>query len=170
LQPSYELTHHPVDLRSHGLNPHGQPLYRVIWADTRKSKVIHRGKVHILPRYFHGDENNAAGHWVLEKWAPAEIIIGMTHEQYDAFLASTKDPAAEEYPSTGDYELSYVFEGNVDEVFLQKQLSMHEFRHRKMNLTDRKLEMEAAEDKKEKVADEKFDELYEVAREETLCQ
>jgi hypothetical protein len=177
MQPSFEIRFHPVDLSRHGLNPYGQPIYRVIWADTRKSKVMCRGKRYILPRYRHGEEANASGHFVLERWAPPEVIVGMTREQYEAFLSGFPNAALEEYPERGDFELSRIFNetsgpfaAHIDEVALHKQLEFHEWRFKATTTQDRKLELEAAEEASEAVQDEKFDTLYEEGREQTLCQ
>jgi hypothetical protein len=176
MQPLFELTLHPVDLSRHGLNPYGDPLYRVVWADTRKTKVICRGKVHILPRYTHGAEAEAQGHYVLEKWAPPEVIVGMDRQQYEEFLAGVKNAAAEEYPERGEYELSRIFNEdsgpfskNIDEVALHKQLEFHEWKAKHTSSAERLLEVEAAEDAKEAVQDNEFDALFEVAREESQC-
>lgn len=169
MQPAYEITFHPVDLTVHGTNPYGQPVYRVVWADSRKSKVMCRGKIHFLPRYHHGDEANAAGHWVLEKWAPAETILKLTRDQYEGLIAAIPGAAAEEYSEHGDYELSYVFADMVDEVFLHKQLAMHEFRIKHRTDGQVKTEVEEAEDQKEKQQEATIDALFDAAREDTLC-
>lgn len=176
MQPSFELTFHPVDLSRHGLNPYGDPLYRVIWADTRKTKAICRGKVHILPRYSHGEESDASGHWVLEKWGPPEVIVGMMKEQYEALLLTFPNAAAEEYPDRGDYELSRIFNEEsgpfckrIDETALHKQLYFHEWKAQHTTSAERLQEAEAAEDAKEAEKDKTFDALFDQAREESQC-
>jgi hypothetical protein len=165
MQPDYEITFNPIDLRIHGINPHGKPVYRVVWADSRRSKVIHKGKIVELPRYYHGDESSAAGKWVLEKWVHPDVLLGMTREQYAGLIASVPNAAAEEYPEHGDYELSYVFVGNVDADLLHKQLFMHEHNFLAKSDADRAMAIEAAEDEKDKLADEKFDDVFEEAKE-----
>ena len=175
MQPSYEITFHPVDLSRHGLNPYGRHLYRVVWADSRKSKVICNGKMRILSRYAHDD--GALGHYVLERWAPPKVIVGMTREQYEVFLSTFLNAAAEEYPERGDYELARVFNEesgpfsrHIDEIALHAQLDFHDWRFRNTTVEDRKLEAIAAEDAKEAVKDQKFDALFDEGREETQCQ
>ena len=177
MQPSFEITHHPIDLSRHGLNTYGQSVYRVVWADSRKSKVICRGKMHILPRYAHGDEASCKGHWVLEKWAPASVIIGMTRQQYEAMVSTIDGAAAEEYPDQGDWELSRVFNEDsgpfsrhIDESALHAQLEFHEHRNKGLTLNDRKVEAEEAEDKKQADADKAFDAMFEQVHEEVSCQ
>lgn len=176
MQPSYELTLHPIDLKRHGINPYGEPIFRVVWADTRKSKVICKGKVHILPRYQHGEEANAKGHWVLEKWGPPEVIVAMTREKYNEFIAGFPDAAAEDYPEKGEYELSRIFNEesgpfnkSIDEIALHRQLDFHEWKAKHTTAAEREIEAVAAEDAKEVVADKQFDALFDVAREESQC-
>ena len=175
MQPKYEITFHPVNLSRHGLNPHGQPLYRVVFADSRQSKVICKGKMHVLPRYAH--DEGAKGHYILERWAPPEVIVGMTREQYEVFLSTFPNAAAEEYPERGDYELARVFNEDsgpfsrhIDEIALHAQLDFHDWRFRNTTVEDRKLEAIAAEDAKEAEKDQKFDALFSEGREESLCQ
>ena len=175
MQPSYELKLHPVDLSRHGTNPYGESLYRVVWADSRKSKVICNGKTHILGRYMH--DEGAKGRWVLEKWAPAEVIVGMTRVQYEVFLSQFPNAAAEEYPERGDYELSRIFNeesgpfaAHLDEVALHRQLEFHDWRFRHTTMEDRKQSAVALEDAKEAAINQRFDALYTEAREENLCQ
>ena len=166
MQASYEIKHHPVNLERHGLNIYGAPLYRVVWADSRISKVICRGKRFEIPRYQH--EPEVKGHFVLEKWAPPEVIVGMTREQYEDMLATIPNAAAEEYPERGEYELSYVFRGEVDEVWLHRQLDFHEARFRNTTTAEKLEQFKAKEDKKENQEEEEFEQVYEQAREETL--
>ena len=176
MQPLFELKLHPIDLSRHGLNPYGDSVYRVVWADTRKSKVFCKGKFYTLPRYAHGSEAEAGGNWVLEKWQPPEVVVGMNREQYEAFLSRFPDAAAEAYPERGEYELSRIFNEesgpfarNVDEVALHKQLYFHEWKHEHMTDNDRAQEILAIEEAKEVVEDQKFDALFDEAREENQC-
>lgn len=167
-QPTYEITFHAVNLDRHGLNPYGQPVYRVVWADSRLTKVMHRGKVVTLPRYMHGDESAACGHWILEKWVQGEIVLGMTREQYREFLAQFPNAAAEEFPEKGDYELSLVFPNMVDEAALHLHLDRKEHIFRSMSNADRKLNVELQEDAKEQAEADAIDALYDKAREMTI--
>jgi hypothetical protein len=168
MQSSSEITFHPIDLTRHGKNPAGQAVYRVVWADSRKSKVIAHGKVHVLPRYLHGDESSATGKWVLEKWVSPEVLLGMTRDGWDNFVKQVPQAAMEDWPEHGDYELSYVFPAEIDEALVHRMLDAHEYRFRELTASERKVELEQAEELKEEITDAKFDALYDEAREDSL--
>jgi hypothetical protein len=170
-QPLFEITVHPVDLSRHGKTPSGLPVYRVVWADSRKSHVIRAGKRFTLPRYLPDNENpeaSATGRWIVEQWMPPEQFVGMTREQYEDFLATFPSAAAEEYPTEGDYELKWPLKGNVDEAALHALLEQDKFRRTTLTAADRKVEAEVIEQADEKAKIEKFDALYDEAREETM--
>ena len=168
MQSALEITFHPLDLTRHGKTPTGEALYRVVWADSRKTTVIANHKKHVLPRYLHGDEASAAGKWVMEKWVSPEVLLGMTREGWDEFVKHIPQAAQEEWPEHGDYELSYVFPAEVDDAMVHKMLDAHEYRLRKLTDQERKVELEAIEEEKEQIKEEKFDALYDEAREEAL--
>lgn len=110
MQSPLEITHHPLDLSEHGRTSSGLPLYRIVWADTRIDKVFSDGKIHQIPRY-----EGAEGKWIIEKWLSAYDLTKMTPLEYQELLDSQLFGDAQmEYPTDGDYELSYVFEGTVD--------------------------------------------------------
>jgi hypothetical protein len=130
MQHSASITHHPIDLIEHGRRPGGQALFRIVWADSRIDKVKSEGQIHELPRY-----EAAEGKWILEKWLSAYELTHMTPAQYAELLASQMFGSAEmPYPTDGDYELSYVFEGSVDPGKAHKIAAMVQFG--KVNLTD----------------------------------
>ena len=175
MQSALEITMHPVDLSRHGKTPSGLPVYRVVWADTRTTTCLVQGKRHVLPRYVSGDGVDASGHWILEKWAPPEITMGMTREVWSELIAGFQSqfgvpPAVEQWPETGEYELSYIFPGEVDENQVHRVLALHEHNLQAQSDFDRAKQLEAERDAKEKAKREAFDERYEAVREESLCQ
>jgi hypothetical protein len=123
MQSTLDITIHPLDLSEHGRGPKGQPLYRIVWADSRVDRVIANGRRYDLPRYEH-----AAGKWVLEKWRSGKDLTSMTPQQWQAFLEAQPFGSAQmEYPTEGDYELSYVFDGSVDPATAHKVAAMIEY-------------------------------------------
>lgn len=170
MQPSYEIKFHPVDLSHHGKTPKGLPLYRVVWGDTRKTKLIYQGKTREIPRYFPDADLNTGAHWILERWKSAEEFVGMSREQYEAMTMQFPWAPTEEFPSDGEYDFEYGFPGAVDEAMLHKALAIREFRRQHVSLEERKKEAVAADEAQEKRRDEKFTELYEQAREESFKQ
>lgn len=84
MQPLSELRLHPINLRTMGTTPSGAAVYRVVWADSRKS-VAYRGNNRLVTgRYQHGAEAALQGKWILEKWLPAAQYYGMDAEAWDA--------------------------------------------------------------------------------------
>jgi hypothetical protein len=171
MQPDFELRFHPLDLSRFGKTPKGKPMYRIVWADTRKSTCFYMGKRYTLPRYQHGDEASASGKWVMEKWVPAEKLLGMTAEQYGQMQSAMPHMAYEKYPVDGDYELSYVFHsGHVDEQRIVALLAAHEQRFANTTATERTQQVKDREEQKEVATGQKFDALYDEAREESFTQ
>jgi hypothetical protein len=170
LQPSYEITIHPVDLSQFGKTPKGLPLYRVVWGDTRKSKLMYKGQLKVIPRYFPDSELNTGAHWILERWKSPEEFYGMSREQYSAMQAQFPFAPTEEWSADGDYDFEYGFEAEVDEAMLHKALAIREYRRQHVSLEERKAEAVAAEEKQEKRQEQEFTELYEEAREESFIQ
>lgn len=166
MQPSYEIKFHPVDLSQHGKTPTGLPLYRVVWGDTRKTKLIYQGKIRVIPRYLDGEMTK--GKWVLERLKGPEEFYGMSREQYLAMQSNFPGAPTEEWSSDGDYEFEYAFDGEVDEMMLNKALAIAEFRRQNVSLAEKTLEAVAADEAQEKRQDEQFTELYERAREESF--
>lgn len=123
MQSTLDITVHPLDLSEHGRGPKGQPLYRIVWADSRVDRVVAEGRRYDLPRYEH-----VTGKWILEKWRSGADLTQMTPELWQAFLdAQPYGSAQMEYPTDGDYELSYTFEGSVDPATAHKIAAMIEF-------------------------------------------
>lgn len=130
MQPNSDVTFHPLDLSEHGRTPTGAAMYRIVWADSRIDKVKFEGHFHEIPRY-----EAAEGKWVMEKWLSAYDLTKMTPLQYQELLTSQVFGSAEmPYPTDGDYELSYMFEGNVDPTKAHQIASMINFD--RANFTD----------------------------------
>lgn len=130
MQNPAEITFHPLDLSDHGKSSAGLPLYRIVWADSRVDKVLSEGTIYQIPRY-----EAAEGKWVLEKYLTAQRLTGMTPLEYQELLDSQLFGTAQmEYPTDGDYELSYVFQGSVDPATARLIPSIIEFDQK--NFTD----------------------------------
>lgn len=166
MQPSYEIKLHPVDLSLHGKTPAGLLLYRVVWADTRKTKLFCKGQLRVIPRYLDGEMTG--GKWVLERLKGPEEFYGMTRERYEAMQAQFPWAPSEEWSADGDYEFEYAFPAEVDEAMLHKALAISEFRRNNVSLAEKMTEAVAADELQEKRQDEAFDNAYEVAREESF--
>jgi hypothetical protein len=166
VQPNYEIKFHPADLSQFGKSPEGLPLYRVVWADTRKTKLIYKGQMRTIPRYLDGEITG--GKWILERLKNPKEFYGMSREQYDEMARQFPWAPSEEWSSNGEYDFEYAFDGEVDEVMLHKALAITEFRRTNLSLADKTAEAVAADELQEKRQDENFTNLYEEAREESL--
>ena len=141
MQSPLDMILHPLDLREHGTTPGGLSLYRIVWADSRTTKLSHEGKVYEFKRY--EEQPRAMDHWILEKWLPAEKYIGMTREQFESMLAGMYGAPTEPYPVDGEYELVHIFEGSVDPAKVHALISHMEWRLANVSLADRKKEVVA---------------------------
>ena len=142
--PVTSLRHYPVPMARFGQNPHGENLYRIVLASSRRHLV--GGAWHKTCPDCEGSggigeargrckrcdgigrlQNEQAYHWVpkyrslknawiLEKWRSAFEVHRMTKEQWDLTMV---DPVSGwlllgPYPSRGEYELAWVFDKGVD--------------------------------------------------------
>jgi hypothetical protein len=139
MQSPLDMILHPLELREHGTTPGGLSLYRIVWADSRISKLGYEGKLHTFPRY--EDQLLTHGKWILEKWLPAEKYVGMTRDAFETFLAAQPGAPTEEYPTDGEYELVHIFAGLVDSAKVRQLIDHMEFRLRNVSLKDRKQEV-----------------------------
>lgn len=185
MQPSFEIIFHPVDLSAHGKNPKGLPIYRLVWADSRKTKLLYKGKIHIIPRYpildpeladswpLSEDERNKCkknmrAHWILERWMSPEEFVGMSREKYAEMVIQF--PHMEEFPSEGEYDFECWFPSEVDDVLVSRAIELRENRRKNVSSSEKRAEEAAAEELKEKQQDEIFEQKYEQAREESLTK
>lgn len=130
MQSPLEITSHPLDMSVFGRSPGGLPLYRVVWADSRVTKLLYEGRVHEMP--FYGPDTVTAGHWILERWLSPEKYIGMTREQFEQFVVSQRLPdgslpPTEEWPSLGEYELAHVFTDHVSMEEVREAIAKTEY-------------------------------------------
>jgi hypothetical protein len=187
VQPSYEIKLHPVDLSVYGKTPAGAPIYRVVWAETRKTKLLYKGKIRIIPRYLAIDKEladiydlapaekeactrNMQAHWILERWKSSEEFVGVTREQYQAMRAQFPWAPDEGFPEDGEYDFEAWFPSEIDEALLHRAIAEREYRRNNVRLVEKQIEAVAADELKEVRQDQAFTELCEQAREESFIQ
>ena len=110
--PVTSLRHFPMPLSHHGLNPYGEPLYRIVFTESRRHLVggcWPDGEVgyHWVPTY-----RQIKAFWVLERWKSCLEFAGMSQKQWDRTMI---DPVSGwlllgPYPSRGEYDLAYEFD------------------------------------------------------------
>lgn len=149
MQNKRDLVIHSIDLSGFGKNQYGDPIWRIVRADTRFDLLIYQGKRFYMPRY------NCGTAWVLEKYLPCSEDIGLSREQWDAMFATRMlGQAQPEYPAQGDYEESFIFDGNVDTVTAYHRIAAIEFDQNNFTDADRTKAMMAAEEAKHRAQDE----------------
>jgi hypothetical protein len=93
----------PVDLKSHGTNIYNQPLWRVVWGESRYFLAAEpSGEFRWFPLY-------GVPFWVLEKWIPAEKWAG---KREDWEIQERMGVKLGPYPSQGEYDTSFIFQEN----------------------------------------------------------
>jgi hypothetical protein len=93
----------PCDLKGHGTNIYGQPLWRVVWGESRYFLAAEpNGEYKWFPLY-------GVPFWVLERWKPAEEWAG-TREQWA--IQEQMGVKLGPYPSQGEYDTSFIFQDN----------------------------------------------------------
>ena len=103
-----EVQHYPgANLRGHGINSLGNPVYRCVWSESRLHCVGGKWPDGIceyrwIPRY-------PGGSWVLEKWLSALDFAG-PRILYDISMRDEESGLlAIPYPVNGEYEHCYTF-------------------------------------------------------------
>ena len=125
-------TCYPVPMSRYGLNPHGDPLYRIVYAPSVKKLV--GGKFadgfigyRVRPAYRH-----IGAHWIIEKWISAFDLTKMSEEQYKSAYSDRETglfPTGP-YPSRGVYHYCETLscnpaEANIDKLVMWLEHSKH---------------------------------------------
>ena len=113
--PKTSLNHFPVSggMKRFGVNPHGEPMFRVVFAPSRRYLVVSESEgAKWLPKY-RGliSEEKASGRtithsnvWIMERWLSAIEYHKFGREDWDLNCL-----ALGPWPEKGEYELCYVF-------------------------------------------------------------
>jgi len=107
-------THYPAPMAKYGLNPFGQPLWRIVFADSVKrlvgGKWADGAEEYRLAKVYTGPA--AKGRWVLESWISAEEHTGCTAQEYPLRFQSpgcSITIQSEPYPHEGTYVERHIF-------------------------------------------------------------
>lgn len=154
MQSPSSITFHPVDLTRHGKTPAGDPLWRVVWSDSRRQSEEFEGVVHHdEPMY-----PLTHGKWILERWYPDEKYVGMNKAAYEAmFQGPMFGKAYLPYPDGGEYECKEIFGSSVDQQAVDQAVAHHEYTLRNQDVGDPERRVIAQREVKEKA----IDSLYE---------
>lgn len=157
-----KVSHWPTKLSHFGKNPYGEPIFRVVWSDSRKYMLggLWDGvtsEYRWVPKYpdFHG--------WVLERWLSPGEYAG-SRQQYD--LQQRDDESGlltcGPYPDRGEYEFCYKFPTNPP-AQIESQIQMILY-GRKFNFAQRKNALLEEQAKKDRAWENKVDGIVENAQ------
>lgn len=97
--PVANLQHWPASLQRFGNNPYGQPLYRIIFAPSRRNLAGDFSGFHWIPTY-----RRLGAVWVLERWRSAWDFAQMPRERWDREMLILGP-----YPERGEYDHCHTF-------------------------------------------------------------
>jgi hypothetical protein len=102
--PVSTLRHYPIAMSRFGLNPHGECLYRIVFAPSRRYLVVGQWPDGSECAHWIVKHKNVGDSWIMEKWITAEEFHPPGKEDWDANMLSLGP-----WPSRGEYELCHVF-------------------------------------------------------------
>lgn len=106
--PAKNLRLYPISLRRFGLTPYQDPLYRIVFAPSRRNLAGAEDGFHWIETYFGRSEV-----WIMEKWQSPWEFSQCTRESWDDRLLILGP-----YPSRGEYVECWAFNGAVNDANL----------------------------------------------------
>jgi hypothetical protein len=103
--PVANLRHYPIAMRRFGLTPQSEPLYRIVFAPSRRYLVVGEWPDGSDCAHWVVKHKNVGNVWIMERWLPAEQYAKCTREQWDATMLVLGP-----WPTQGEYELCHVFD------------------------------------------------------------
>ena len=97
--PVSNLQHFPIAMSRFGLNPQGAPLYRIVFAPSRRYLVVGEAAEW---RVLHKQLGPV---WIMERWLPAEQFAKCTRDEWNRDMLVLGP-----WPEKGEYELCHVFD------------------------------------------------------------
>lgn len=145
---SAEPTHFPMSMGKYGLNPFGNPLWRIVFADSVRhligGKWADGREEYRLAKFYTG--KGAKGKWVLESWISAYEHTGCTAQEYVIKFQAPNCVTMiqnEPYPYEGTYVQRHIFSGEVAGV---DELIAKWHRNRDVSFAERKRLIQEAYD------------------------
>jgi hypothetical protein len=106
-----------IPMAGYGENPYGQPLYRLIFSDSRTDLLGGKWPDGVceyreVPRY-----PGIRGQWIMEKWQSAQEYAG-TREEYERAQLDADSGLyiCGPYPHRGEYTQCHIFIGQPTEI------------------------------------------------------
>jgi hypothetical protein len=103
--PVASLQHYPIPMGRFGSNPYGQPLYRIVFAPSRRYLVVGEWPdgsncANWVPKY-----KAVGNNWIMERWRSATEYHPPGKANWDATMLSLGP-----WPERGEYEHCHTFE------------------------------------------------------------
>jgi hypothetical protein len=103
--PKTSIMHWPTPMAKYGKNPHGENMYRVVFAPSRRYLVYGEWadgsrQASYVPKYSY-----IGNSWILERWMTPFQFARCTPQQWNESM-TVLGP----YPDRGEYEVAHVFD------------------------------------------------------------
>ncbi len=110
--PTVNLRHYPTPMRKYGLNPFNEPLYRIVFRESRRHLVGGTWRDGSTGYHWVEKYRQVSSPWILERWYTAAEFTKMTKTQWDTQMV---DPLSGwlvlgPYPSRGEYDMVWEFD------------------------------------------------------------
>ncbi|HEX7766793.1 MAG TPA: hypothetical protein VF443_08770 [Nitrospira sp.] len=99
--PKANLRQYPMPMIQFGSNPYGEPLYRIVFASSRRMLAGGTDGFHWVPAY-----RQIGDRWVLERWHDPWKFTQCTKEVWERQYMHILGP----YPDRGEYAHVFTFE------------------------------------------------------------
>lgn len=113
--PTISLRHYPLPMRRFGLNPYSEPLYRIVFAPSRRNLA---GGVDGQAYRWVSTYRYLGEAWVLERWLPAEEFAKCSREKWDRELLILGP-----WPERGEYVHAHTFTCSPTDANIEKLVS-----------------------------------------------
>jgi hypothetical protein len=114
--PVTSLKHWPEPMARFGKNPHGENLYRIILASSRRHLIGGRWRDGSLGYHWVETYDSETSLWVLERWNTPFEFAKCTRFVWDTTLVDPDSgwPLMGPYPDRGEYAKAFEFKKGVD--------------------------------------------------------
>lgn len=119
-QPTIRL--YPIPMSQFGLNPYGEPMYRIVFAESRYQMIGGEWLDGSIEYRFAPMYDYIKRPWILERWhSPREFCQGMTEAQWDLKYRQPCGLLLQgPYPRRGEYFHVHTFTSAVEDASLEK--------------------------------------------------
>ena len=103
--PVASLQYYPASMARFGQNPYSEPLYRIVFAPSRRYLVVGEWPDGANCAQWVIKHKNLGNIWIMERWRSAEDYTKCSREHWNACMLMLGP-----WPERGEYELCHAFE------------------------------------------------------------